>query len=90
MFRDGKCPYKDEDAAMFKSIATVFAIALASMVRKDAGEEDETSAPEGAPEHDDVSDTPWKDDEPKQKPKNKKAKDQHDADWWKRGEPPPF
>lgn len=86
MFRDGKCPFKDEDVAMFKAITTVFATQLASAVR---GGDDHEEAPETPSE--DVSDTPWADDHNvDKKPKNKKEKDQHDADWWKRGEPPPF
>lgn len=85
LFRDGKCPFRDEDEAMLKTVASVFATLLATMVR---GGEFEAS--EGA--HD--SDEPTGPDlfEDDEQPKNHKRKKQpkNDADWWKRGEPPPF
>ncbi len=91
MLRDGKCPFKDEDVAMFRAIATVFATQLASAVHGGSDERanDESSEAEN-PSADDVSDTPWADENTDKKPKNRKPKDQSDADWWKRGEPPPF
>lgn len=84
LFRDGKCPFRDEDETMLKTIASVFATSLATMVRG-----------EPKPHHDDEIDPSgdiWEADEEK-KPKFKKKpkeKEKNDADWWKRGEPPPF
>jgi FixJ family two-component response regulator len=72
-FRDGKCPFRDEDAAMLKQIAGLFAIALASSTRG----EDKSSEPEAGGYADD-------------EPKNKTKKKDDAADWWKRGEAPPF
>ncbi len=89
LFRDGKCPFRDEDEAMLKTIASVFATQLATIV-KNEGPSHDADAESG--EIDPAGDI-WEaeGDEPNQKPKsNKKKKEQHDADWWKRGEPPPF
>ncbi len=87
MFRDGKCPFREDDQTMLKNIASVFAVALATMVR---GEDPEEAPDEATPGDVFEAPEPEADEEPKQKPKNKKKKDQTDADWWKRGEPPPF
>jgi len=85
LFRDGKCPFRDEDAAMLRAVATVFATQLATMVNA-APDESEHESQDGE-SSDDAHDTPWNDStEP---PKNK-GKQQHESDWWKRGEPPPF
>lgn len=85
MFRDGKCPFRDEDVSMLKAIATVFATQLASAVRGGAQERGEYEPA------DDITDTPWMDEpDTDKKPRNQKEKEQYDADWWKRGEPPPF
>jgi len=74
MFRDDKSPFSDEDAAMLKAMSPLFATCLAGMVRRSEGSDDSD---------------PWSngeggglaDDEDKGK---------NDADWWKRGEAPPF
>lgn len=84
MFRDGKSPFSSEDAAVLRTIAPVFAHALTNLARREDGDqkwieepgEDEQAWPE------DNVDEPF-DDKPKRKKKD-------DADWWKRGEQPPF
>jgi FixJ family two-component response regulator len=80
LFRDGKSPFTDEDAAMIKAICAIFATALAGVVRE--GEEGE----DGELEDEYREDTDTEGDEPKRKRKDAKS----DADWWKRGEAPPF
>ena len=77
MFRDGKTPFSDDDAEALKSISPIFATALATMVHEgEEGEDDNSMLDEDVRE----------DDEPKKKKRNPK----NDADWWKRGEDPPF
>jgi hypothetical protein len=71
MFRDDKSPFTDEDVVMLKSISSVFATALAAIVRGN----DSTEDGGGLLEEDD---------------ENRKGKNNDSADWWKRGEAPPF
>ncbi|MFT3785786.1 MAG: response regulator [Tepidisphaeraceae bacterium] len=96
MFRDGKSPFTADNAATLRSIASVFAHGLTTLARKaDIGDEDqgddylvdENSDPAEDPkdEYGDADNNPWSEEPPK--PKRKKK---DDADWWKRGEPPPF
>jgi response regulator of citrate/malate metabolism len=73
-FRDVRTPFKKEDEAMLRSISAIFAVSLASIVREERGDED-------GPRNDAEGGLA----EPGEKP----AKPA-DADWWKRGEPPPF
>ncbi|HEX8340952.1 MAG TPA: response regulator [Tepidisphaeraceae bacterium] len=73
-FRDGKCPFKDEDAAMLKQIGGLFAVALATSTRGDAPDETDSNTL----------------DEPKNESRKKPNKKDDAADWWKRGEAPPF
>ncbi len=82
LFRDEKCPFTDGDMAMIKAIAPVFATALAGMVRKTEGE--------GPDEYGEAGGTAFDEGDPEKKQREKKKKEQHDADWWKRGEAPPF
>jgi response regulator of citrate/malate metabolism len=90
LFRDAASPFSEEDAAALRAISPLFATALASCVRGSDEEEGDADAdPDG-----DEKDTPFADggtidnnSEPPQKPKKPKK---DDADWWKRGEPPPF
>lgn len=78
LFRDGKCPFRDEDESMLKTISSIFATTLATIIHP----QKKTDVPE------DLWDEPLNDsDEKFKKPKNKP---EQDADWWKRGEPPPF
>jgi Tol biopolymer transport system component len=80
MFRDGKTPFSDDDAEALKAISPIFATALATMVH----EGDDGSDEDGSLLDEDVRD------ENDNEPKKKKRKPQNDADWWKRGEDPPF
>ncbi len=83
LFRDAKSPFTDEDAAMIKAICPIFATALAGVVREGDGDEDEYEE-----EYRDDADTETESgDEP---PKRKRKDPRNDADWWKRGEAPPF
>ncbi len=83
MFRDGKTPFTDDDAEALKAISPIFATALAGMVRGDDEEGDEEDfGADGGSMLDGSSD--------EEKPKNKKKEKKNDADWWKRGEEPPF
>lgn len=81
LFRDGAAPFTTEDADTFRAIAPIFAIALAGQVR--GGGDEPSDEYEGEP-------TDTTDDEGDDKPRGKKKQDRADADWWKRGEPPPF
>jgi FixJ family two-component response regulator len=84
-FRDAKSAFTEDDESLLKQVSPIFAVSLASVVR---GSEDE--GPTG--KHDD--DNPFFDGtEGNDKPENKKKpkKENKDAaDWWKRGEDPPF
>jgi hypothetical protein len=75
LFRDDRSPFTEEDITMLKAISGIFATSLASMVRGDDGEE---ASDEGGGLLDEGDP-----DKPKRREKN-------DADWWKRGEAPPF
>jgi FixJ family two-component response regulator len=104
MFRDGKAPFSSEDAATLRTVAPLFAHALTNLARAADGPEkwiEEPGADEtgdgGFEDHfdndsrerdetNDHHDGFWAD-EP---PKKNKPKKQDDADWWKRGEPPPY
>ena len=80
LFRDAKTPYRPEDDAMLRQVATVFATRLTSLVKKDDAADEGGDEPHG----DEGGQSPWSDDEPKKKKKTDAA------DWWKRGEAPPF
>lgn len=77
LFRDDRAPFSAEDVTMLKAVAPVFATSLAGMVRR--GESDD--APDSEDEHDDSGDTETDD---------RKKERRSEADWWKRGEPPPY
>lgn len=94
LFRDQKSPFSRDDAEMLKNIAPLFASALAGLVRRpeDDGSVDDPEFGDDEP-IDDVGDTPWESDTPRnesRKPRRKQKDRTSDADWWKRGEPPPF
>jgi hypothetical protein len=91
-FRDAKSPFENEFESLLKQVSPIFAVALASVVRgteheaeyedQDVGpfiDKNEDRAPGGAADADD---------EPKRD--NKKRPKEDPADWWKRGETPPF
>jgi len=79
-FRTDQNPFTEEDQSLLKSIGPIFAVALAGVVR---------DTPEGPEE---AGDSPGGTDTregPGETGKDKRnARDS--ADWWKRGEPPPF
>ncbi len=92
LFRDAASPFTDEDAAALKAISPIFATALASCVRgSEEGDDEadtETDGDDNNPFYDNVEDDgPKEKDLDKNKPKKPKK---DDADWWKRGETPPF
>jgi hypothetical protein len=97
-FRDARSAFTDEDAELLKSIAPVFAIALATVVRgadEEAGEDgDDEASPflDKAPDDDTPAGADEGNTDLPEKPKPRKAdKPKVDpADWWKRGEAPPF
>jgi hypothetical protein len=78
MFRDAKSGFTEEDAATLKTVCPLFATALAGIVRANEGEDDS--------DHGSMLDE--NNEDAKEKPEKRKKKD--DADWWKRGEQPPF
>jgi FixJ family two-component response regulator len=79
-FRGSQTPFTEEDDALLKSIGPIFAVALASVVR---------DIPEGPGESEEGHGGTGTQDDPGDNGKEKrKARDS--ADWWKRGEPPPF
>ncbi len=87
LFRDEKCPFSEEDEAMLRAISPIFAVCLANIVRRSQGGDsaegyDETFNDGGAVMDDNNDTKPPKDKGPGNKPDA--------ADWWKRGEPPPF
>ena len=83
LYRDGKTPFSDDDAAALKAISPIFATALASVVRGSDGEDDDNNdGPNNGDGGNPFYQEPPKGGEPKKKP--------DPADWWKRGEAPPF
>ena len=83
LFRDGKTPFSEDDVIALKTISPLFALSLAKSVRGHDGEERderEDREQDRDPHHDD-SPAP-------EQPKSKKKPDP--ADWWKRGDQPPF
>lgn len=86
LFRDGASPFTMEDAETFRAIAPILAIALAGQVRGPDTAGEGESGPEGG--YRDGSEPGAYDDN---LPPNKKPRDDRsDADWWKRGEAPPY
>ncbi len=81
LFRDGKTPFTDDDAQALKAISPIFATALAGTVHDEESSEDDDGG--GSLLDGDVDDD-------SDQPKKKKKQPKNDADWWKRGEAPPF
>jgi FixJ family two-component response regulator len=95
-FRDAKSPFEEEFEGLLKSVSPIFAVSLASVVRgsehdADGEDDDDGESPflDKAPDAEDSGNVADEDDAtpPKKKPKKEKT---DPADWWKRGEPPPF
>ena len=78
-FRDERAPFTEDDVKLLKQVSPIFALELAAIVR-DADEDPET------PFDDAEFDGGTK---PPEKKKNTPRKPDA-ADWWKRGEDPPF
>lgn len=82
-FRDLRSPFRTEDESLLKSICPLFAVSLASVVRDTQGDEmdEEDEESKGLSGGGSAGGLTEDSDKPR-----KNA----DADWWKRGEPPPF
>jgi len=80
LFRDSKTPFKPEDETILRAVAPILATSLAAIVKRSQVGGDEPS--DGAVLDDDESE-----DGPQDKPRRDKS---GEADWWKRGENPPF
>jgi DNA-binding response OmpR family regulator len=76
LFRDQKAPFTDEDAAVLKAIAPIFSVALAGTVKQS--------------QKADLDENPFYDGEEEHGEKDERKDARSEADWWKRGEPPPF
>ena len=83
MFRDAKSPFTDDDAQALKSISPIFATSLAGSVHD---EDDDDFGDDGGSLLDGGDDNNGKGPQKKPRSNNKP----NDADWWKRGEAPPF
>ena len=94
-FRDAKSPFENEFESLLKQVSPIFAVALASVVRgteHEAEYEDQDVGPfidknEERPAGG-AADADSSDDEPKRDKKKRPKEDP--ADWWKRGDTPPF
>jgi hypothetical protein len=76
-FRDNKSPFTGDDQSLLRAISPIFAIALASMVR-------------GGFTEDGPDENPFFSGDTLEEEKDKPRRDRDSADWWKKGEPPPF
>ncbi len=85
-FRDSATPFKDEDTEVMQVVGPIFAVALASVVHEESVDEsdDENRGSD--------NDGPSIDEPPTEGPSasKKKSAKKDAADWWKRGEAPPF
>jgi response regulator of citrate/malate metabolism len=97
VFRDARSPFTEEDGVMLKAISPIFATALANTVRKGAHHDlDEDGNPfyDGESDSDTIdekdADEKARDEENERQRREREKKDRQAADWWKRGEPPPF
>lgn len=87
LFRDGKSPFTAEDAATLRGIAPIFAQVLTTMAKHEELDDDADAQPDGATDPIDE----LLDEEPKKRrPRDERPKKQDDADWWKRGDAPPY
>jgi len=93
-FRDAKAPFTDDDESLLKQVSPIFAVTLASIVRgteedadaeRSGGEGENNPFFDGAEGREGKGGKGGKDEKKKPKPEKKDA-----ADWWKRGEDPPF
>jgi hypothetical protein len=84
MFREAKAGFTEEDAATLRAISPLFAVSLANVVKAGEQEHDPDD-----PHFKNKNDGGLIDEGNQEKPRPKEKK-KDDADWWKRGEPPPF
>ncbi|MDB5296821.1 MAG: atoC [Phycisphaerales bacterium] len=91
-FRDEQVPFGEQDADTMRAVGPVFASALAAIVRQGAGDED--GEPTGSGESSAGFDGPLGEADAgggdTLEPKKRKPSKPDPADWWKRGETPPF
>jgi hypothetical protein len=99
-FRDAKGGFEEESETLLKSVSPIFAVSLASVVRgsdneadddEDGGDDDDDrrgGGGGGGPFMDKNDDGGTADRQ--ESPKKKKNDKIDPADWWKRGETPPF
>jgi hypothetical protein len=76
LFRDQKSPFTDEDVAMLQAISPIFSVSLAATVKQS--------------QKADLDENPFYDGEEERGEHDEKRDKRSEADWWKRGEPPPF
>lgn len=88
-FRDAQVPFGEQDVETLRAISPIFAQALAAIVRQGEGEE-EHGEPTGSDEARDADDRDPPNGGNTADPKSRKARKPDPADWWKRGEAPPF
>lgn len=90
-FRDAGTPFSDEDAATLKAVSPIFAGTLASVVKDVDGAADAPDEPAAQHEENEPGEPgqggPKASGKGDRKPPQKKV---DPADWWKRGEAPPF
>jgi len=99
-FRDAKGPFTDDDESLLKQVSPIFAVSLASVVRgcdKDdegGGDGGNGEGGDGNPFFDGSGgggpDSRKNDKNDKGDKKKPKKENKDSADWWKRGESPPF
>lgn len=97
LFRDGKSPFSADDAAMLRAIAPIFAQVLTTLAKREGVDGEDLVEEDGADvdfnDETNIGDGYWSAEDEKDKNKfkdEKPKKKKDDADWWKRGEPPPF
>jgi FixJ family two-component response regulator len=83
-FRDENVPFGEQDLETLKSIAPIFASSLATIVRQ--SDEPEEAEPTGSEDSYNSDSNEGGTSDPKRRKPNKPDP----ADWWKRGEQPPF
>jgi DNA-binding response OmpR family regulator len=76
LFRDQKAPFTDQDVAVLNAVSPIFSVTLAATVRQS--------------EKADLDENPFYDGDQNQNEHDEKRDARSEADWWKRGEPPPF
>jgi FixJ family two-component response regulator len=79
-FRDERAPFSDDDMTLLKQIGPIFAVELATIVRET----------QGHTPFDDADFEGGNTKSPDENSQKKKPPKKDPADWWKRGEEPPF